>query len=190
MHHRSHLTVDDHRHSWVILPRILRILPYILGGLVSSDLPRRRSCCDEQSHGRVILTHSYRYSRDLSNSPRQLPPIDDHCRSCVNLPRISLILCHIQIGLVSSGLTRRLSRTDEQSHRLLILTCISLLTKHIWPVLAPSDTSRWLPPIHDRHQHRVILSRISSIIQQTWPGSTPSDSSRWFLPIDDIVTVE
>ena len=140
--------IANHRHGWIILPCTSLILRHILGELVSSDLPRRRSCSDEQSHGRVILTHILLIIQSIwpqpSDSPHWLPPIDENHHGCMILPRISLLLLHILLGLVLSDLPRRRSCSDKQSHGWVILTHISLIIQYIWLRTVPSDSSRWL----------------------------------------------
>ena len=65
--------------------------------------------------------------------------------SSSELPRISVILRHIPVGLASSGLHLRRSPSDEQSHGWIILTRISLIIKLIWPRYTASDSTNWWP---------------------------------------------
>ena len=88
-----------------------------------------------------------------------------------DLPRISLILRRILVGLVSSDLSRRRSRFNEQSHGwvIMIRTCISLIIQQIWPGTAPPDSPRLLPPIDHCHGW-VILSFIPLILRHILIG--------------------
>ena len=79
-------------------------------------------------------------------------PADNNRHGWVSLPRISLILRHILVGLVVSDLPWRRSRSDEQSQSWVVLTRISLIIQQIWMGSASSDTSRWRPHI-DHHRH-------------------------------------
>ena len=92
-------------------------IPHFLVGLASSGLHRRRSRSDEQSHGWVILTRCSLINQKIWRAlHHRIPPNDDHRHGWVILPHISLMLRHILLGLVSSDLPRRCSRSDEQSH--------------------------------------------------------------------------
>ena len=80
-----------------------------------------------------------------SDSHRWLPSIDDNRHGWVSLPRISMILRKILVGLVLSDLPRRRSCADEQSHGWVILTRISLIIQLIRSEPASSNSPRWLP---------------------------------------------
>ena len=245
MHHGTHLDAF-HPLMTIVTVEWFYLVHHILGGLVSPDLPRRRSCSDEQSHGQVILTpisliiHQIWPGPAPSYSPRWLPSIDDHSHGCVILPRISLIWYHILVGLISSdaftfwwskaqlsgfdsyftyyptytcmagtctiGLTSMAAIHWRPSSRLRDFTsyfaymyitsyrrtCLEgvhalmntvtvewfWLVCHLWPGPAPSDWHGWSPSIDDNRHGWVSLPRISLILRQILVGLILSDLPR------------
>ena len=173
--HRCLPPIDDHRPGWVILSRISLILRHII--VYRTCLEGVHALMDK-----VTLGDSYFAPSDL---PVWYPPIDDHHRGWVMLPRISLILRHILVGLASSGLHRRRSSSVEQIHGWVTLTRISLIIHDQWPGHAPSDSTHWWPSprLSNFTSYFTLITSYPSrtcIVKLWWTKSRLSDFDSYF----------
>ena len=165
--------IDDHRHGWVILPRISSysrrtcIIGFASKAFTLWWTKSRSSDFD-------LYFASNRHGWDLLNmAPTHCWPLS---RLSDFTSHFAYITLYPKSDLHHRAWLEGCCRSDEQSHGWEILTCISLITHHAWPGLAPSDSSRWLSLIDDHRHGWVILH--------------PSGLPRRRLRSDEQVTVE